>query len=131
MPERRRLVLLILVMAAVAVMIGASAIYLIYQGGIDRERLRLQDIVQSQARLLEALARFDQVYSAYPAGPEAGSIAQFIESHRTFAPRGMGRSGELVLALSERALGRRLRPLPVGRPPQSRTAAPHNRVLSR
>jgi len=98
MSEHRRLLLLILVMAAVAFLIGASAIYLIYQGGIDRERLRLQDIVQSQARLLEALARFDQVYSAYPAGPEAGSIAQFIESHRTFAPRGMGRSGELVLA---------------------------------
>jgi hypothetical protein len=62
MRERSRLLLLILVMAAVAFLIGASAIYIIYQAGLDRERLRLRDIVQSQARLLEALARFDQVY---------------------------------------------------------------------
>ena len=98
MREQGRLPLLILVMAAVALLIGASAIYIMYQDGIDRERLRLQDIVQSQARLLEARARFDQIYSTYPAGPEAGSITQFIEGHRAFAPRGMGRSGELVLA---------------------------------
>ena len=85
MHEHGRLPLLILVKAAVALLIGASAIYIMYQDGIDRERLRLQDIVQSQARLLEGRARFDQIYSTYPAGPEAGSITQFIEGQRTFA----------------------------------------------
>ncbi len=94
----RRLVLLILVMAAVACLIGASAIYIIYQGGIERETLRLQDLVHTQARLLEAMARLDERYSTYPAGPEAGSVALFVESHRAVALRGMERSGELVLA---------------------------------
>jgi PAS domain S-box-containing protein len=85
-------------MMGVAAIIGASAVYLIYQGGIERERVRLQDIVQSQARLLEAIARFDQVYSIDPDGPAAGSVKQFVDSHRTFTLRGLGTTGEIVLA---------------------------------
>jgi putative transposase len=46
---------------------------------------------------------------------------------RTGRPLGSDR----FLSKLETRLGRRLRPLPVGRPPQSRTPAPHNRVRSR
>ena len=98
MQERRELLLLIVIMAAVAGIIGTSAIYIIYQGGIDRERARLQDIVQSQARMLESMARFDQVYSRYPEGAEAGSIRQFIEVHASVTRRGLGSTGEVTLA---------------------------------
>ncbi len=78
MHEHRRLILLVLIMTAVAAIIGASGIYIIYQGGIERERARLQDVVQVQARLLEALAGFDATYSSYPGGAAAGST----RSHR-------------------------------------------------
>ena len=101
MQDYKRLILLIAVMTSVALIIGASAIYLMYQGGIERERIRLQDIVQSQARLLEVIADFDRSYSTYPAGPAAGAILQFIEGHRKFTRRGLGETGEITLSRRE------------------------------
>ena len=97
MHEHRRLILLVLIMAAVAATIGASGIYIIYQGGIERERGRLQDIVQVQARLLEGLARFD----ATDASPPDGSLKPFIDVFRTFRSRGLGHTGEIALARRE------------------------------
>ena len=94
-------ILLIVVMMSVALIIGASAIYVIYQGGRDRERLRLQDIVQSHARFLEEMALFGQAYTAYPKGSEAAALLQFIESQRAFARRGLGTTGEITLARRE------------------------------
>ena len=96
--DYKRLALLIAVMMGVALIIGASAIYTMYQGGIERERVRLQDLVQSQARLLEAIANFDRSHSTYPPGPEAGTILQFIEGHRRFTRRGIGETGEITLS---------------------------------
>jgi hypothetical protein len=98
---KQKRILLIVIMMGVALIIGASAIYVIYQGGRDRERLRLQDIVQSHARFLETTARFNETYTAYPDGPEAASLLQFVESQRGFAWRGLGASGEIALARRE------------------------------
>ncbi len=101
MREHARLLLLIVIMAAVAAIIGASAIQIIYEGGLDRERDRLQDIVQAQARLLESIARFDQAYSTYPEGAGEGSLKQFLDVHARFSRRAMGQTGELALARRE------------------------------
>ncbi|MGZ8994995.1 MAG: PAS domain S-box protein, partial [Rhodospirillales bacterium] len=98
MRERGRLLLLIVIMAAVAAIIGASAIQIIYEAGIDRERTQLQDIVQAQARLLESIARFDEAYSTYPQGAQPGSLRQFLDVHESFSRKAMGRTGELALA---------------------------------
>jgi len=101
MHDYRRLIVLILVMMTVAIIIGASAIIIIYQGGIERERVRLRDIVQVQARLLETLARFDQTYSTSPEGPVAGSVRQFLDVYGSFTPGGLGETGEVALARRE------------------------------
>ncbi len=100
MGEQKRL-LLIAIMMGVALIITASAISIIYQGGRAREFLRLQDIVQSQARLLETIARFDQTFTVYPEGPQSASLRQFIDSQRLFARRGLGTTGEIALARRE------------------------------
>lgn len=101
MQAHKRLLLLIAAMIGVVSIIGASALAVIYYGERERERLRLQDIVQSQARLLEAMARFDRIYTRYPDGPEAASLRQFIESQHAFARRGLGETGEISLARRE------------------------------
>jgi PAS domain S-box-containing protein len=98
MQDYKRIIALILIMMSVALIIGASSIYMIYRGGVERERLRLQDIVRSQARLLEAIASFDRTYSTYPGGAEAGTLAQFVEGHRKFERRSLGETGELTAA---------------------------------
>jgi PAS domain S-box-containing protein len=98
MRGRRRLTALMLLMMGVAMVVGMSAIYVIYQGSLERERVRLQDLVYSQARVLEALARLDQTHAGDPQGPVPGSLRQFIEIHRSVRLRGLGTSGEIVLA---------------------------------
>lgn len=101
MLPQKRLFFLIAVMIGVVSIVGASAISVIYIGGRERERLRLQDLVQSQARLLEGRARFDRIYTTYPQGPEAATLSQFIESQRSFARQGLGTTGEIALARQE------------------------------
>jgi PAS domain S-box-containing protein len=98
---QKRVIFLIVIMVGLAASIGASAIFVIHHGGHERESLRLQDIVQSQARLLEAMARFDQMYTLYPEGPEAASLQQFIASQHAIARHGLGETGEIALARRE------------------------------
>ena len=97
MEDRKRVIVLIAIMVGVAATVGASATYLVYQGGIERQRLRLQDIVKNQARHTEVLAAFNKAYSTYPAGPEAGTIAQLVEGYLQFQHQGLGETGEITL----------------------------------
>ena len=69
MSESRRVLLLILIMATAALMVGGIAIALLYQAAFKEAESRLVETAQSQARLLEAIARFDAVHSQnYPGG---------------------------------------------------------------
>ncbi len=97
MQDYKRVILLIATMMGVAVIIGASAVYLIYQGSIERERLRLQDIVQSQARHAEVATALNRAYSTYPPGPDAQTILQLVEGYRKFHQHGLGETGEITL----------------------------------
>lgn len=97
MVEQKRFLLIALMMGVVLI-IAASAIYLIYQGGREREFLRLRDIVQSQARLLETMAGFDRTATDHPESAQAAAVRQFIEIQRAYARRGLGKTGEIVLA---------------------------------
>ncbi|MBL8659486.1 MAG: PAS domain S-box protein [Rhodospirillales bacterium] len=97
-PETKRLVLLVGILLSVATVVAASAIYIIYRGGVDRERSRLEGVVQVHARLLDSMTSFDRTYSNYPEGPEAAALRQFIDSQRVEARRDMGASGEFTIA---------------------------------
>jgi hypothetical protein len=93
----KRLILLILIMTAVAVGIGVAAIAILYHAALDEERSRLVETAQSQARLMEAVARFDEVYSLdYPEGSKAATIAQIKDAHERYL--GFGETGEFTLA---------------------------------
>jgi hypothetical protein len=59
MGEYRRLGVLVLIMIGVCLIVGATAIGMIYEEALHRERERLVNITQSQARLMEALARIE------------------------------------------------------------------------
>jgi len=93
----KRLILLILIMTTVAVGIGVAAITILYHAALDEERSRLVETAQSQARLMEAVARYDEVYSLnYPEGSKAATIAQIKDAHERYL--GFGETGEFTLA---------------------------------
>ncbi|MGP0628445.1 ATP-binding protein [Nitrospina sp. 32_T5] len=94
--QRQRLVL-ILIMTGAAFVVVFLAIFLLYRTAFEEEKARLTETAQSQARLMEAVARFDSVYSHnYPEGTEAATLSQFIEAHKQF--KGFGDTGEFILA---------------------------------
>ena len=84
-------------MTVVAAGIGVAAITILYQVALDEERSRLIETAQSQARLMEAVARFDELYSInYPEGSKAATIAQIKDAHERYL--GFGETGEFTLA---------------------------------
>jgi two-component system sensor kinase FixL len=96
--EFRRLGLLVLIMTAIAIAIGGGTILLLYDVAFDQQRQRLINIVQSQARLAEAVARFDARYSLYPDGPRMATLTQIREAHEQVNDAVLGRTGRLWLA---------------------------------
>ena len=97
--QRQRWVL-ILIMTGVGLIMTLASIFILYQTAYEEERSRLVEVAQSQARLMEAVARFDMQYSHnYPEGTEAATLSQFIDAHKRF--EGFGESGEFLLARKE------------------------------
>ena len=97
MTDQKRVFLLILIMTAVSGFIGIAAVGLIYHAGFEEERQRLIEIAKSQARLIEAIARFDEAHSRdYPKGPRAATLSQIRSAHAVY--EGFGKTGEFTLA---------------------------------
>jgi len=102
MTDRKRVLLLsVLIMTCVALVVGAIALFGLYRAAFEQQRERLVETVRSRARLIEAIARFDAVYSAtdVPGGPEAATLSQVVRAHEQF--RGFGETGEFTLARRE------------------------------
>jgi signal transduction histidine kinase len=88
-------------MAAVSLSTAAIAIYVLYDAGMEMHKARLMEVVQSRARIIEAVARFDAEFShdAHSAGATAATLSQIIEAHEQF--EGFGKTGEFTLARRE------------------------------
>ncbi len=100
MSERKRLFVLILIMTTVSLIIVVLTIFLLYSTALEEARARLVDTAQSRARLIEAVTRFDAIYSKdYPEGSEAATLSQIIDAHEHFP--GFGETGEFTLARRE------------------------------
>ena len=100
MDERRSVLSLILVMTTVALVVGGFSMYLLYRTAFREEQARLIETVQSQARLVEAVARFDAVHSRdYSEGAKAATLSQIRDAHERYA--GFGKTGEFTLARRE------------------------------
>jgi signal transduction histidine kinase len=88
-------------MAVVSLSTAAIAVYILYEATLAVHRDRLNEMVQSGARLIEAIARFDAEYSAedVPGGATQATLRQVAEAHEGF--KGFGETGEIVLARRE------------------------------
>lgn len=100
MSDSRRVLLLILIMVTVALMVGGISIILLYRTALQEEETRLIETAQSQARLIEAVARFDATYSqGYSEGPMVATLSQIRDAHAHYT--GFGETGEFTLAKRE------------------------------
>jgi hypothetical protein len=97
MNPRKRIILLILIMVVIVLGVEVIAITMLYRTAFKEQTDDLRDIVVSQARLIEAIARFDSRYSkTYPAGANEATLSQIIDAHKNY--KGFGQTGEFTLA---------------------------------
>lgn len=99
--KNKQTYLLIAIMAFIAVCIAGTSIYILYNVSLAEERARLVETAQSQARLIEAIARFDKQFSAstHHGSSFEATISQIREAHENF--KGFGQTGEFTLAKRE------------------------------
>ena len=93
MGERKRLFLLVLIMTTVSLVVAGITIYVLYGTAFEQQRERLVEAAQSQARLIEAIARFDAARAQtnpefYPGGPTVATLSQIIDAFMQTAVQG-------------------------------------------
>ena len=98
---RSRLLLMILIMTGVSLAVIGISITVLYKVAFEQSQGRLVEIARSQARLIEAVARFDKAHTEpdYPGGARAATLNQIIDAHEHFP--GFGETGEFTLAQRE------------------------------
>jgi PAS domain S-box-containing protein len=99
MHERYRVALLILIMTGVVFGVGAVLFVVLYTASLNQQRERLSEIANTQARLIEAIARSDQAnYGLTHTSEEtfAYSLGQVREAQSNI--KGLGKTGEFTLA---------------------------------
>lgn len=96
--ERRRLFILIGLMAFLAVSVTAVSTFVMYNAYFDQQKSRLLELAKSQARVIEAIARFEQNQksSNQAQAPFHDALAQIRDAHKQLV--GFGETGEFVLA---------------------------------
>jgi len=98
--ERLRVLILILIMAVGSLLVAATTIWMLYSAAFEEERLRLVETAQSQARLIEAVARYDRFHNTdHPGGWREATLSQVNEAHLEY--EGFGETGEFTLAKLE------------------------------
>lgn len=91
-----RFALLLALMATVTMIVVSTAIWILYTAAFEEERSRLQDMARSQARLIESVARFDQLYSSdFPGGKIEATVSQIKDGFGSL-------SGSTEIALARR-----------------------------
>jgi PAS domain S-box-containing protein len=100
MRERKMIYVLVLIMITVCAVVSGIAVYLLYETSVEQQQERLVATVQSQARLIEAVAKFDTLhqekYHHQFKDPADATLSQIIDAHKHFV--GFGKTGEFTLA---------------------------------
>ena len=98
MSNRKRVFILILIMALSSLFVAGITIFFLYQAAISEEEERLVETAQSQARLIEAVARFVASSGKFGGAESAraATLSQIIEAHRNYEQS--GRTMEFTLA---------------------------------
>ena len=88
----------IAILVAVVVAVTAVGFYVAYQQTLEAKKSQLQELVRSQARLMEAVGKYDAFFQSgsLQGSSFAATLSQIKEAHRKYT--GFGESGELVLA---------------------------------
>jgi len=97
--ERRRVFVLIGILAIAVLGIVTVSISILSTTAMNEERERLLETARSQARLIEAVARYDA--AQFGGGTEAteATISQIVDAHREY--EAVGETGEFTLARLE------------------------------
>lgn len=97
MNPHKRITILVLIMCLIVVVVESITVGILYHTAFEEERARLVDTAKSQARLIEAIARFDKAYSDdYPGGTRQATLYQIRDAHAKY--RGFGETGEFTLS---------------------------------
>ncbi len=100
--EKRRFLLLSAILVVISMIATCSTVFLLYREAVAERRADLVATAQSQARLIEAVARFDRKYAPYinddlpDYDPTQGTLEQLFAAHQAYP--GFGTTGEFVLA---------------------------------
>ncbi|MBT3236755.1 MAG: PAS domain S-box protein [Bdellovibrionales bacterium] len=93
----KRVTLLLLIMLVVSISIGLISIGTLYQTSMQQQRARLIEVVTSQARLIEAIARHDsQAAVKHPQRAAEATLSQIRSAHKNYD--GFGQTGEFTLS---------------------------------
>lgn len=98
MNDRRRVIVFSVLVLICASMISTGlTIYFLYYAALNQQRERLTEVAQSQARLIEAIARFDKLQMKdYSGDYLQATLDQIRDAHGSYS--GFGRTGEFTLA---------------------------------
>lgn len=101
MNEHRRVLLLISIMASISLIIAGVTIFSLYQAAIKEVKERLIETVQSQARLIEVMAGFDDSSSNFyvKEGAWEATLSKITAAHNKYEKS--GRTAEFALARHE------------------------------
>ena len=100
MSEKKRVLILVLIMAAACVAVAGTTIAILYRTSVEEQGEALVAIAQSRARFIEASAKFDAAFNRdYPGGWERATLNKIIEAHKQY--NGIGKTGEFTLAKLE------------------------------
>lgn len=99
--DRGRLTLLVLIMIAVVMVAGGVGIFFLYQAAFEQQQVRLVEMVQSQARLIESIANFDSLFinTDFAGDSRSTILSQITEAHKHYPT--LSKTGELILASSQ------------------------------
>jgi PAS domain S-box-containing protein len=86
----------VVILVGIAVSVAATAFVLRYRSAIQRTEMQLAAVAQAQARVIDAVARYDAVHAEPGDNPRATTLSQLREAQYRY--RGIGRTGEIVLA---------------------------------
>jgi hypothetical protein len=87
-------------MVAVTILVEVVTICMLYRTALNEGKARLIATAQSQARLIEAIARFDALYHQnYPKDPREATLSQIADAHNHY--KGFGKTGEFTLSKKE------------------------------
>jgi hypothetical protein len=97
---RQRILILVSLLVVISTSTTSLSFYYVYQVGLEEQAQRMIEMAKGQARLIEAVARFDvahndgQIEKAFQA-----TLSQIVEGHQYST--GLGVTGEIVLGRLE------------------------------